>query len=186
MPSIEFRAIPASECPPYAQYFQRACSRWQTRHDIYLPTRAYLATRFGLANAKSFTDVYTGKFIPPPQTILQIARECGDSIEEHLTVANADLARRHRPPYDSFAGLMRFVEYHMAQNAGLRHWHDLLQMTQDPAWLGINSKWRNRAEEILVLTIPTEQKIKLIVDALEELQTGGHAPPGQKRLAARA
>lgn len=184
MPSIVFQAIPAADCPhPYAQYFQRACMRWQIRHDISLPTHAFLSERFGMTSTKVFTETYNGRYIPPPAVLLRIARECGDSIEEHLTIANIDLAKRGRSSYDSFRGLIRFVEYHMGTNVSLRHWRDLLQMTQESSWLAITSKWRTRAEEALVLGIPTEQKVKLIVEALEELQTGGHAPQGLRRAA---
>lgn len=183
MPSIEFKGVPAAESPPYAQYFQRACIRWQQRHDIALPTHVYLAERFGMTSTKVFTDVIRGRYIPPAPVILQIARECGDSVEEHLTVANIDLARRQMAHYDTFASLIRFAEHYLQKDASLRVARDLLLATQERAWVEHASRWRDMAEEILVSKLPPDQKVRLIAQAIDAAQ--GHAPQG-KRLVARA
>lgn len=180
MPSREFAAIPLEDYPPYAARFQMSCVHWQQLRHIVLPTRAYLAREFGLTNANTFTLVFEGRMLPTPQMVLSTARACEESVEEHLTVLNVDLAKRNRPPVDTFGSLIRYVEHHMGNNAVLRHYREVLQATQEPAWLAHASRWRDLAEKALVANLPPEQKIEFIVQLIE----GGHAPSGTKRLMA--
>lgn len=181
MSSREFLALPMEKYPPYAARFQRSCIHWQELRHIALPTRGYLAQRFGMPNANMFTLIFEGRSLPTSPMVLSIARECEESVEEHLTVLNIDLAQRNRPSVDTFRSLIRFVEQRMGNDATVR---DLLLVTQDSAWMHLPARWRDVAEQMLVSTQPQGQKAEYIARIIEaSYGTGGHAPRDLRRVA---